>query len=119
MGVPQQVANELAIIAHLSGARPVAHSRRLHDAAVIPHAVDEGYKTVVEHRKLFPAERLEEGAPIGGFRRTHAGSIPKGCFRGNPTGCGTPRSRSILGQQLLEERGQLAGVVGIPDMLDA
>ena len=65
VGVPQQVADQLPIVAHPAGALAIAHPRGLHDRAVIPHAVDQGDEAVVEHRQLFPPQALEEGGPVG------------------------------------------------------
>jgi len=56
VGMPEEIADQLAVVAHLPRAVAVADASRLNDCCVVPHHVDEGDMAVVEHRELLPAE---------------------------------------------------------------
>ena len=54
VGVPQQVADQLPVVADLTRAFAVAHASCLDDGRVVTHHIDKGHKAVVEDGKLFP-----------------------------------------------------------------
>jgi hypothetical protein len=66
VGVPQQVTDELPVVAHPSGALAVADARGLHHGGVVPHAVDEGHEAVIEDGELPPPEAFEAGGAVTG-----------------------------------------------------
>ena len=85
VGMSHEVADELAVIAHLSRTLAVTHASGLHHGTVVSHAVDQGHEAVVEHGELLPPQRLEEGSPVsricgggGGSRGATVGLAHRG-----------------------------------------
>ncbi len=54
--MPQQIANQTAIVGHLARAFAVADAGGLHDRLIVAHDVDQADEAVVEHGKLLPAQ---------------------------------------------------------------
>jgi hypothetical protein len=67
--MPQEIANQGAVIGDLLRASAIADAGRLNDGAVIPHDVNKADESVVENREFLPAEFVDQrGLRHGGFR---------------------------------------------------
>ena len=54
--MPQQIADQPAIVRNLARPFAVADAGRLHDRLIVPHHVDQADESVVEHGEFFPAQ---------------------------------------------------------------
>ena len=90
VGMPQEVADQLAVVAHLAGAFAVAHARGLHDAAVVSHAVDQRHEAIVENRQLLPAKRVEQDTAVGLSGSLGSGHVAWSVGMEKPTECDRP-----------------------------
>jgi hypothetical protein len=60
MPMPQQVADERAVVRDLARAGPIADASRLHDGPIVAHHIDQADKAVIQHGEFLPPQLLDE-----------------------------------------------------------